>query len=128
MVAVDGGALARDRAALKGANGWTALDVRCLPAELHNRPERIAPAVRAEIQANRARYAKIFVVCADCGTRGELDALLKEERVERLPGAHCYQFLPPPQVLAQLPEAEPGPFYLTNSLPRHYPRPLRRPL
>ncbi len=122
------GALAREIAALKRANGWTTLDVRCLPAQLHNRPERIAPAVRAEIQANRARYAKIFVVYADCGTRGELDALLKEEGVERLPGAHCYEFLARPQVFAQLAEAEPGTFYLTDFLLRHYERLVVRPL
>jgi hypothetical protein len=102
--------------------------VRCLPAQLHNRPERIAPAVRAEIQANRARYAKIFVVYADCGTRGELDALLMEEGVERLPGAHCYEFLARPQVFAQLAEAEPGTFYLTDFLLRHYERLVVRPL
>jgi hypothetical protein len=122
------GALAREIAALKRANGWTTLDVRCLPAQLHNRPERIAPAVRAEIQANRARYAKIFVVYGDCGTRGELDALLKEEGVERLPGAHCYEFLARPQVFAQLAEAEPGTFYLTDFLLRHYERLVVRPL
>src|SRR5271170_6586055 len=73
------GALAREIAALKRANGWTSVDVRCLPAQLHNRPERIAPAVRAEIQANRERYAQMFVVYGDCGTRGTLDAVLKEE-------------------------------------------------
>src|SRR5256885_16270234 len=95
------GALAREIAALKRANGWTSLDVRCLPAQLHNRPERIAPAVRAEIQANRARYAQMFVVYADCGTGGQLDAVLKEEGVERLPGAHCYEFLARPQVFAR---------------------------
>src|SRR5205807_894107 len=54
------GALGREIAALKRANGWTMLAVRCLPAELHNRPERIAPAVRAEIRANRDGYSKIF--------------------------------------------------------------------
>src|SRR5690349_12416872 len=86
------GALGREIAALRRVNGWQSLDVHCLPAQLHNRPERIAPAVRAEIHANRARYAKIFVVYADCGTGGTLDAVLKEEGVERLPGAHCYEF------------------------------------
>ena len=116
------GALAREIAALKRANGWTTLDVRCLPAQLHNRPERIAPAVRAAIQANRARYAQIFVVYGDCGTRGELDAVLKEEGVERLPGAHCYEFLATPQVFAQLSEAEPGTFYLTDFLARNFER------
>jgi hypothetical protein len=122
------GALAREIAALTRANGWTNLDVRCLPAQLHNRPELIAPAVRAEIQANRERYAQMFVVYADCGTRGALDAVLKEEGVERLPGAHCYEFLSTAQVFAQLSEAEPGTFYLTDFLLRHFERLVIRPL
>jgi hypothetical protein len=99
------GALAREIAALRRANVWTALDVRCLPAELHNRPERIAPAVRDEIRAQRARYAQIFVAYGDCGTGGLLDAVLAEEGVERLPGAHCYEFFATPQIFASLAEA-----------------------
>jgi hypothetical protein len=122
------GALGREIAALRRANGWTALDVRCLPAEWHNRPERIAPAVRAEIRANRDRYAKIFVVYGDCGTGGQLDAVLREEGVERLPGAHCYEFLATSQVFAQLAEAELGTFYLTDFLLRHYERLVVRTL
>ena len=122
------GALAREIAALKRANGWSALDVRCLPAELHNRPERIAPAVRAAIHENRERYAKIFVVYGDCGTGGQLDAVLREEGVERLPGAHCYEFLATAQVFAQLSDAEPGTFYLTDFLLRHFERLVVRPL
>jgi Protein of unknown function (DUF1638) len=116
------GALGREIAALRRANGWQSLDVHCLPAQLHNRPERIAPAVRAEIRANRARYAQLFVVYADCGTRGTLDAVLREEGVERLPGAHCYEFLATPRVFAQLSDAEPGTFYLTDFLLRHFER------
>lgn len=116
------GALGREIAALKRTNGWQSLEVRCLPAQLHNRPERIAPAVRAEIQANRGRYRKIFVVYADCGTAGTLDAVLREEGVERLPGAHCYEFLATPRIFAQLSEAEPGTFYLTDFLLRHFER------
>jgi hypothetical protein len=122
------GALAREIAALKRANGWDTLDVRCLPAQLHNHPERIAPAVREAIRANRERYAKIFVVYGDCGTRGQLDALLHEEGVERLPGAHCYEFLATARVFAQLAEAEPGTFYLTDFLLRHFERLVIRPL
>ncbi len=122
------GALAREIAALKRVNGWTALEVRCLPAELHNRPERIAPAVREEIRAHRSHYAKIFIAYADCGTGGQLDALLKEEGIERLPGAHCYEFFATPRVFAALAEAEPGTFYLTDFLLRHYERLVVRPL
>lgn len=122
------GALAREIAALKRANGWSALEVRCLPAELHNRPERIAPAVREVIRENRGRYAGIFVAYADCGTRGELDAVLKEEGIERLPGAHCYEFFATSAVFAQLAESEPGTFYLTDFLLRHFERLVVRAL
>jgi hypothetical protein len=122
------GALAREIAALKRANGWELLEVRCLPAELHNRPERIAPAVRAEIRAQRERYAAVFVAYADCGTGGQLDAVLAEEGVERLPGAHCYEFYAGGTAFAQLHEAEPGTFYLTDFLLRHFERLVIRPL
>jgi hypothetical protein len=116
------GALAREIAALRRMNQWTALDVRCLPAELHNRPERIAPAVRDEIRAQRDRYRTIFVAYGECGTAGELDAVLATEGVERIPGAHCYQFLAGAQVFDELCEAEPGTFYLTDFLLRHFDR------
>jgi hypothetical protein len=122
------GALAREIAALRRANDWTALDVRCLPAELHNRPERIAPAVRDEIRAQRARYAQIFVAYGDCGTGGRLDAVLAEEGVERLPGAHCYEFFATPQIFAALADAEPGTFYLTDFLLKNFERLVVRPL
>jgi hypothetical protein len=122
------GALAREIAALTRANGWTALEVRCLPAELHNRPERIAPAVRETITANRGQYAQMFVAYADCGTRGELDQVLREEGIERLPGAHCYEFFATARVFAQLADGEPGTFYLTDFLLRHFERLVVRPL
>jgi Protein of unknown function (DUF1638) len=122
------GALAREIAALRRANGWSTLEVRCLPAELHNRPERIAPAVRAVIEESRGRYAGMFVAYADCGTGGALDALLKEEGIERLPGAHCYEFFATAPVFAQLAGAEPGTFYLTDFLLRHYERLVVRAL
>jgi hypothetical protein len=116
------GALAHEIAALREANGWSALDVQCLPPELHNRPERIAGAVREQIRANRERYDEIFVAYADCGTGGALDAVLREEGVERIAGAHCYEFFATPAVFAALSAAEPGTFYLTDFLLRHFER------
>ncbi len=116
------GALAREIAALRRANGWTALDVVCLPPELHNRPERIADAVREKIRAYRDAYAQIFVAYGDCGTRGSLDAVLREEGVERIAGAHCYEFYATPTAFAALSDAEPGSFYLTDFLLRHFER------
>jgi len=122
------GALSREIAALSRANGWSTLDVVCLPAGLHNRPERIAGAVREKIREHRADYAGIFVAYGDCGTRGELDAVLREERVERIAGAHCYEFFATPAAFAALSDAEPGTFYLTDFLLRHFDRLVIRTL
>jgi hypothetical protein len=116
------GALAREIVALKKVNGWSGVDVQCLPPELHNRPERIPEAVRAEIATARGSYDKIFVAYADCGTGGLLDRLLEAERIERLPGAHCYEFFATSRVFATLADEEPGTFYLTDFLVRHFER------
>jgi hypothetical protein len=122
MLIIACGALAHEITALRRANGWDKLDVRCLPAELHNRPERIPAAVRELIRESRARYRSIFVAYGDCGTGGMLDAVLREEGVERIPGAHCYEFFATGPVFSELAEAEPGTFYLTDFLLRHFDR------
>lgn len=122
------GALAREITVLKRANGWTDMDVHCLPPELHNRPERIVPAVREQIDTHRSHYETIFVAYADCGTGGMLDVLLREEGVERLPGAHCYEVFAGAAVFGELHDAEPGTFYLTDFLLRHFDRLVTRGL
>jgi len=122
MLVIACGALAHEITALRRANRWDELDVRCLPAELHNRPERIPSAVRAAIQAARGQYRTIFVAYADCGTGGLLDEVVREEGVERIPGAHCYEFFATSPAFAALAEAEPGTFYLTDFLLRHFER------
>lgn len=116
------GALAREIAALRRANHWPHLDVQCLPADLHNHPQRIPGAVREKIRANRGMYASIFVAYGDCGTGGELDAVLLEENVERIPGAHCYEFFAGSHAFAALGIEEPGTFYVTDFLLRHFER------
>jgi hypothetical protein len=116
------GALAHEIIALRRANGWHHLDVRCLPADLHNRPAQIPAAVRGAIRASREQYRSIFVAYGDCGTGGLLDEVLREEGVERIPGAHCYEFFATAPVFADLAEAEPGTFYLTDFLLCHFER------
>jgi hypothetical protein len=122
MLIIACGALANEITALRRANGWNQVDVRCLPAELHNRPEKIPAAVRSLIQASRENYGSIFVAYGDCGTGGLLDQVLREEDVERIPGAHCYEFFATAPVFAALADAEPGTFYLTDFLLRHFER------
>lgn len=122
MLIIACGALAHEIIALRRANLWDQLEVRCLPAELHNRPEKIPAAVRDLIRASRDRYVSIFVAYGDCGTGGLLDKVLLEEGIERIPGAHCYEFFATGPVFAELAEAQPGTFYLTDFLLRHFDR------
>jgi hypothetical protein len=116
------GALAKEIVALRTRNRWSHMDVSCLPAELHNRPEKIPAAVRDKIQRFKGRYTHLFVAYADCGTGGLLDAVLAEEGVERIAGAHCYEFYAGAKVFEELAEQEIGTFYLTDFLLRHFER------
>lgn len=122
MLIIACGALAREITALIRVNAWQQVRVECLPADLHNHPERIPEAVRSKLeQVDRARE-RVFVAYADSGTGGLLDQVLETHGVQRLAGAHCYEFYAGAQVFAELADAEPGTFYLTDFLVRHFER------
>lgn len=116
------GALAREIQHLRQQPGWEHIRLQCLPADLHNRPELIPERIRAAIQRYRPQYPQLFVAYADCGTGGLLDRVLAEEGVERLPGAHCYATFAGQDAFARLADEEPGTFYLTDFLARHFRR------
>jgi hypothetical protein len=117
------GALAPELVALTRRAGLPAMDLTCLPATLHNRPERIPAMVRARIRRARAEgYDRIFVAYADCGTGGLLDRVLEAEGVDRLAGAHCYEVFAGRAAFATLADEEPGTFYLTDFLARNFER------
>lgn len=116
------GALAHEIVALMDANSWDTLKIQCIPASIHNTPEKIPAAVRQIIHKARPRYREIFVAFADCGTGGLLDQVLLEEKIERLPGAHCYEFYTGAGAFAEMAEKVPGTFYLTDFLARHFDR------
>jgi hypothetical protein len=109
------GALASELRAVLGNR----MEVRYLPAHLHNRPERIVPAVESLLAEATDRPA--FVAYADCGTGGALDAMLaRHPGVARLPGAHCYEVFAGSALFNELAAAEPGTFFLTDFLARHF--------
>lgn len=117
------GALANELVELTRRAGLPAMDLTCLPASLHNRPERIPAAVQARIRRARAEgYDRIFVAYADCGTGGLLDHIVEQEDVARLEGAHCYEVYAGRAAFAALHDAEPGTFYLTDYLVRNFER------
>jgi hypothetical protein len=114
------GAIAREVLAVIELNGWTHVDVRCLPAKLHSTPERIPAAVDAKLTVLEGSYERVFVAYADCGTAGSLDRVLNRHEVERLQGAHCYGFLAGNDAWEAMHEEEPATFYLTDFLARHF--------
>ncbi len=114
------GALAHEILALKAANGWTHMDLQCLPAKLHLWPDRIIPAVEAAVTANRGRYATIFIVYADCGTGGQLAAACARLGVEMVEGPHCYAFFEGNDAFLARAETEFTAFYLTDFLVRQF--------
>jgi hypothetical protein len=116
------GALARELVAVIDQVGLVNVDLSCLPATLHNRPGGIPAAVRAKIQAARPDYEHIFIAYADCGTGGLLDAVIADEGVERLPGAHCYEFYAGSAAFAAMTDEEIGTFFLTDFLARNFDR------
>ncbi|MCW8842333.1 MAG: DUF1638 domain-containing protein [Rhodobacteraceae bacterium] len=122
------GALAREIIALRDANGWDHIALTCLPAILHNHPERITDAVRAAVKEHRAAYETIFVAYADCGTGGTLQTACAEMGVEIIRGPHCYAFFEGLDRFADISEDEFDAFYLTDFLVRQFDAFVWRPM
>lgn len=122
LLVIGCGALAAELAALKRTNSWDQIDVQCMDAALHNRPERIATRLEALLADQCGNYDRFFIAYADCGTRGGVDEVARKFGAERLPGAHCYEFYASSAVFRALSDAEPGTFYLTDFLAKHFDR------
>src|SRR2546423_12189612 len=99
-VVVSCGALALHVKKIAARRGWD-LEVRPVPPELHNRPERIRPAVEAAADGD-----DVVVAYAHCGA--DLAGY------ERLEGAHCYEVYGAPH--------EAAPYFLTDFLGRSFDR------
>lgn len=110
------GALAREIGALTAH--LPHIDLHCLPAILHNRPERIAPAVETALDERAAGYDRVFLAYADCGTGGALAALCAKRGIEMIAGPHCYAFFEGQDRFAARDEIDA--FYLTDFLARQF--------
>src|SRR5437868_1738094 len=106
QVVVACGALALHVRSIAARRGWD-LEVRPVPPELHNRPERIRDAVE-----QAAGDDDVLVAYAHCGA--------DLEGFARLEGAHCYEVYGA--------EHEPGAYFLTDFLVRSFDRVVIRGL
>jgi hypothetical protein len=122
LLVVACGALVRELRDVVALHRLPGVTIECLPAALHNRPERIPDEVRRRVERARGRYERILVGYADCGTGGLLDDVCAELGVERLPGAHCYQLFAGLRRFEHVNDPDPSAFYLTDYLARHFDR------
>ena len=128
LLVIGCGALARELLAIVEANGMAHVDIQCLPAILHNHPERIIPAVEDAVARAGAQYHRIFLAYADCGTGGLLQQAASRLGLEMLPGAHCYAFFEGVEAFTRRVEDEFTAFYLTDFLARQFDAFVWKPL
>ena len=122
------GALAREIVDLRRQNGWTHMDIACLPAILHNTPDAIPRAVGDAVRQHQPHYDEIFVVYADCGTGGALARVCEDLGVQMVPGPHCYAFYEGVEGFMAKTDTEFTAFYLTDFLVRQFDAFVIRPL
>ncbi|WP_113155553.1 DUF1638 domain-containing protein [Nitratireductor sp. OM-1] len=115
------GMIAREILAVRDRYGFDHLELTCLPAEFHYRPERIAPAMDKAIREARAQgYRHIFAGYADCGTGGGLDRVCEKHGVERIEGPHCFAFYQGLSRFEAVAEEDMLSFYMTDFLCRQF--------
>ncbi|WP_051332176.1 DUF1638 domain-containing protein [Cucumibacter marinus] len=122
------GALAREVLALADQPGLRHIEVKFLPAALHNTPRDIPAAVDKAMHELSSRCEVLFAGYGDCGTAGKLDEVLEKHGAERLPGAHCYAFFTGLDRFEEVQDREPGTFYLTDYLARQFDTLVYKPL
>lgn len=120
------GALAREVRAI--ADQLPSFELQCIPATLHNRPEKIVPAIEAVLADTDGQYERTVLAFGDCGTGGALDRLCMARGFERLSGAHCYAFFAGLTEFDAMMEEELGTFFLTDFLARQFETMVMTPL
>jgi len=122
------GAIAHELVAVLKANQWDHTEIKCLPAEWHNTPDKIVPAIREILSEKTDSFQRVFIAYGDCGTGGKLDTLIAEQHalgnknIERLGGDHCYAFFAGLDNFASISNDDIGTFYLTDYLAANFDR------
>ena len=123
------GMIAREVLELNQQLGFNHIDLKCLPAEFHHHPEKIAPAMeRAIVKAREDGCDHIFAGYADCGTGGDLDKICEQYGVERIAGPHCFSFYLGNNAFKKEEDEFLTTFFITDFLARHFDTFLKRPL
>lgn len=116
------GALARELVDIQKQFPAGAVEITCLPAAWHNEPDKIIPGLDKKVRAAKKTGREIAVIYGDCGTGGMLDAYLAREKIDRIPGPHCYEMFLGKAVFDAEMEQALGTFFLTDYMVRHFER------
>lgn len=123
------GMIGREVLAVNRQLGHDHVDLKCIDANYHHYPDRIAPAVDQAIRKAREEgFEHIFIGYADCGTGGELDKVCAAHGVERIEGPHCFSFYVGNQAFEAAGDDMMTTFFITDFLARHFETFLIRPL
>ena len=123
------GMIAREVLAVNEQLGIEHIDLKCLPADYHHHPEKIAPEMdKAIASAREDGFEHVFVGYADCGTGGELDKICQKHGVERISGPHCFSFYMGNQQFLASEDDYLTTFFITDFLARHFETFMKRPL
>lgn len=129
LLVIGCGMLAREILAVRDQLALDYIDLICLPAQYHYRPDRLAPALdRAIVRARRKGYGRILVGYGDCGTGGMLDRVCEKHGVTRMAGPHCFAFYQGIEAYRQVEDADLLSFYMTDFLCRQFEAFFIRPL
>jgi len=120
------GAIAREILTICEVNGLSHVDLTCLPAILHNRPDQIAPAITRVLGDKGQDYDKVFVAYADCGSGGAIAKVCAEHGIDMIDGPHCYSFFDGNARFEA--RGEVTSFFLTDFLARQFDAFVVRPL
>lgn len=123
------GMIAREILAINEQLGRDHIDLKCLPADFHHHPEKIAPAMDIAIKEAKAEgFTEIFAGYADCGTGGELDKVCDKHGIERIAGPHCFSFYIGNEHFLNSGDDHLTTFFITDFLARHFDTFMKRPL
>lgn len=123
------GMIGREVLAVNRQLGRDHVDLKCVDANFHHHPDRIAPAVDLAIRKAREEgFEHIFIGYADCGTGGELDKVCAAHGVERIAGPHCFSFYMGNKAFEDAGDEMMTTFFITDFLARHFEAFLIRPL
>ncbi|MEO7908216.1 MAG: DUF1638 domain-containing protein [Roseiflexaceae bacterium] len=104
--------------AITRRHGWN-VALFGVAASDHMQPIRIAPDVERRLRELIPRFERIVVLYGDCGTSGQLDAVLTRYNIPRIAGPHCYEMYGGAAFDAQM-DSDPGAFFLTDFLVRGF--------